>query len=353
MLSKLLLNHLGLTFAALFFYCFSIFSPISVLADQGKSSVEALADLSIEQLMSIEVSSTSFFDVAPEKAPGSLYLISQEQIEKSYSSSISDFLQYYVPGVHISGAYSSGSLYSTRGIASSSNVTTLFMLNGTNMNVSSGTGINTNLNLPLLGDVERIEVLKGPCSIIHGSGSINGFINVIPKNGKDNRGGFINTEVGLKDGLVKAESGYGSFSPEYGDIFIYAGGVKSDGINENGKYIKIGDNPDRFGRISINDNHFSDINSRFSLNWNRDNLSIIGVVQNEKVESTLPWKPYFNQPSSSNSNEIAGTTDQNSLLEEDIVSYYNKNVMMKSMVLLPELKLDLTQSEKLTIGLPI
>ncbi|MBF0260046.1 MAG: Plug domain-containing protein, partial [Desulfamplus sp.] len=76
------------------------------------SSVEALADLSLEQLMSIEVSSTSFFDMSPEKAPGSLYIIPQEQIQKSYASSISDFLEYYVPGVNISRAYSAGSLYS-------------------------------------------------------------------------------------------------------------------------------------------------------------------------------------------------------------------------------------------------
>ncbi|MBF0242764.1 MAG: TonB-dependent receptor [Desulfamplus sp.] len=319
-----------------------------VEASSSKSSVETLANLSLEQLMSIEVSSTTFFDVAPEKAPGSIYLISQDEIKNSYSKSVSDFLEYYAPGVHISNTYSAGSLYSARGIASPSNATTLFMVNGTNMNVSSGTGINTNLNLPFLGDIERIEVLKGPCSIIHGSGSINGFINVIQKSGRDNLGGFINTDFGLTDKLLKLEAGYGSQSLEYGDIFIYAGGVKSEGVSQTGKSTKSGsENSEELNQTTLNDNYFPDINSRFSINWNRDNFSLFGLVQNEEVESTLPWSApestiYNNQPANL-SNPPSNTTN----------SYKNKQIAMQTMTLIPQLNLELTETEDLRIGAPI
>ncbi|MBF0228666.1 MAG: TonB-dependent receptor [Desulfamplus sp.] len=327
--------------------------PIFSIAESSKprSSVEALADLSIEQLMSIEVSSTTFFDTPPEKAPGSIYLISQEKMENSYSSSISDFLEYYVPGVNISRAYSAGSLYSARGIASPSNSTTLFMVNGTNMNVSSGTGINTNLNLPLLGDVERIEVLKGPCSIIHGSGSINGFINVIQKNGRDNQGGFINTEAGLNDGLIKTETGYGVSSSEYGDTFIYAGAVKSDGISDSG-------NSSSTNQSSINDNYFPNINSRFSLNWEKDNFHLITFFQNEEVESTLPWRPFKKESTTTttnniSTNKISDTTTTTTNNNKKSSDFSKKHVGMKTMAILPQLNLDLTDTEKLTIELPI
>ncbi|MBF0203466.1 MAG: TonB-dependent receptor [Desulfamplus sp.] len=329
------------------------------------TSVETLANLSLEQLMSIEVSATTFFDTPPEKAPGSIYLISQEKMETSYSSSISDFLEYYVPGVNISRAYIAGTLYSARGIASPSNSTTLFMVNGTNMNVSTGTGINTNLNLPLLGDVERIEVLKGPCSIIHGSGSINGFINVIQKNGRDNQGGFINTEAGLNDGLIKAETGYGVSSSEYGDTFIYAGAVKSDGISESG-------NSSSTNQSSINDNYFPNINSRFSLNWEKDNFHLITFFQNEEVVSTLPWRPFKKEPTTTNhnnniatsisSNIIATSSSSNTTntaaipttaINNNSSGFSNKHAGMKTIALLPQLNLDLTDTEKLTIELPI
>ncbi|MBF0572404.1 MAG: TonB-dependent receptor [Desulfamplus sp.] len=331
----------------------SLLYPIFSMAESSKSrsSVEALVDLSIEQLMAIEVSSTTFFDTPPEKAPGSIYLISQEKMENSYSSSISDFLEYYVPGVNISRAYSAGSLYSARGIASPSNSTTLFMVNGTNMNVSSGTGINTNLNLPLLGDLERIEVLKGPCSIIHGSGSINGFINVIQKNGRDNQGGFINTEAGLNDGLIKTETGYGVSSSEYGDAFIYAGAVKSDGISESG-------NSNAANQSTINDNYFPTINSRFSLNWERDNFHLFTFFQNEEVESTLPWRPVTKNQTTqpTTSSDSSGTVDNQTTEPSNNIYYQpfsNKHVGMKTMAILPQLNLDLTDTEKLTIELPI
>lgn len=315
-----------LTFAALL--SIILFPHFSLAKDRlaGSTSVETLANLSIEELMSLEVSSTSFFDMPPEKAPGSLYLITQDKMENSYGSTISDFLEYYVPGVNISHAYSSGSLYSTRGFASSSNSTTLFMINGFNMNIMSGTGINTNLNLPLLGDVERIEVLKGPCSIVHGSGAINGFINVVQKNGGDNPGGFINTEIGLSDGLITSETGYGVSSSDVGDMFIYAGAVKSDGIGENTN------SSDNASQSTINENYFPDINTRFSLNWNRKNFSLTTQVQNEKVESTLPERTYS-----------AGEEVKNA----------NKQMVMKSMALLPKMNFEFTDTETVTIGVPV
>lgn len=322
----------------------SFFCPLYGFADSNrpKTSVEALADLSIEQLMSIEVSSTSFFDISPAKAPGSLYLIPREQMENSYASSISDFLQYYVPGVHISGEYSAGSLYSTRGIASPSNSTTLFMINGSNMSISSGTGINTNLNLPLMGDIERIEVLKGPCSIMHGSGSINGFINVIQKNGTDNPGGFINTEAGLTDGLVKAETGYGISLPDYGDIFLYAGGVKSDGISEVGTRSAIIQNGVQTDSSysNVNDNYFPDINTRFFLNWNKSNCSLIAMIQNEKVESTLPRATYVQE--NSNIDDTGSTMVHN-----------NNDMTMTSMAFVPQISFEFTDTETITVGLPV
>lgn len=276
----------------------------------AKTTVESLAELSIEQLMSIEVSSTSFFDIPPEKAPGAIYLISREMIERSYASSLSDFLEYYIPGVHISGNYSSGALYSSRGIASSSNSTTLFMLDGQSMNVSNGAGINTNLDLPLLGYVERVEVLKGPCSIIHGSGSINGFINVIQKSGADNPGGFVNTEAAFPSGLVKAETGYGYVSKKAGDLFFYAGMVHSDGIEQD----------------NIKFDSFPQANTRFSINWKKNNVKVSAFVQDEVMDSSLKFR-------------------------QDSHNY--SEVSMRNAAILPEIDIHLTDTEMLKLNLPV
>ncbi|WP_186441334.1 TonB-dependent receptor [Desulfamplus magnetovallimortis] len=276
----------------------------------AKTLVEELAEMSIEQLMSIETSSTSFFDIPQEKAPGAICVISGEKIESAYASSISDFLEYHVPGVNVSGAYSAGALSATRGIASSSNATILYMLDGESMNISNGVGINTNLDLPLLGYMDRIEVLKGPCSIIHGSGSINGFINVIQKNGAEHPGGFVNSEAGFPHNLVKVETGYGFSSPTKGDFFFYAGTVESEGIED--------------GEVKMNS--FPESNSRFSLNWEKENFRLTTFLQNEVVDSTLKFKY-----DKSGYSELA----------------------MNSSAIIPEMDFHLTDTEVLTLGIPI
>lgn len=303
-----MLNHFGCILTAVAFLVLS--GMLTPALSRSRTLVEELAELSIEELMSIESSSTSFFDIPPEKAPGSIYLISGDRIENSFASSISGFLEYYVPGVHISRAYTSGTLYSTRGIASSSNATTLLMLDGESMNISNGTGINTNLDLPLLGYVDRIEVLKGPCSIIHGSGSINGFVNVVQKTGKEYPGAFVNAEVGFPQGLVKTETGYGLFSRELGDLFLYAGMVESDGIKEG----------------DIRYRYLPEINSRFSVNWKKNNFKLTTFIQSESVNSTLKFKE----------------------IDQDY-----SEVSMKSVAILPEMAFQLTDTEVLTVGLPV
>lgn len=274
----------------------------------AKTTVEALAELSIEELMAVEVSSTSFFDIPHEKAPGAIYLIPSDTVENSYASSLSDLLAYYVPGVHISDAYSAGALYSTRGIATSSNANTLFMLDGEPMNTSGAGGINTNLKLPLLGYVDRVEVLKGPCSIIHGSGSINGFINVVQKNGADHPGGFVRTEAGFPDDLMKAETGYGLSTKDSGDFYLYAGLVRSDGIREN----------------DLEHESYSGPNTRFSLNWQKGGFGVTALYQDE-----------------------AGTR----LGRDDTGA--EDEFTMKTAALFPELKIRLSDSEELRLGLPI
>lgn len=283
------------------------FSPVHC---RTTTLVETLAQLSLEELLTLEVSSTTFFDMPPEKAPGSLYWVSSDQLDHSYVSSLGDVLRYFVPGVHLSEGYSAGPLSSTRGIASSSNSTTLFMLDGHSMNVSNGMGINTNLDLPLLGYVDRVEVLNGPCSIIHGSGAINGFVNVIPKNGRDHPGGFVNVDTAFPTDLIKAETGYGWRSYDKGDFFIYAGVAQADGIEEK----------------DVLFDALPEANSRFSIHWQKETVRLTALVQDETVESPLKSRSFGQE--------------------------YAK-VAMKSVAILPEMEFPLTDTEAITMGLPI
>jgi outer membrane receptor protein involved in Fe transport len=277
----------------------------------AQSKVEELVDLmSLEQLMSLEVHSTSFFDTPIEKSPGSLYIITEEMLDFSYAQSLADYLAYYVPGAHISQFSDSGALYSTRGFSGGTNVTTQFMLDSESLNSSSGA--TSNLNLPLLGYIDRVEVLNGPCSLLHGSGSVNGFVNIIPKNGTDNPGAFASTEVGLQDGLVRLETGNGSSDLAAGDLYVYFGGVKSDALETPA------DSADAFTEPSF----------RALVNWRRDQASLLAFIEQQTYESGL--------------NESYVNTDEGYPVVE-----------MGTYSLRPKVQFDLTDTEDVTFSLPV
>lgn len=70
-------------------------------------------------------------------------------------------------------------------------------------------------------DVSRIEVIRGPSSVIYGSQAMGGVINIFLKNGLTDEGGKISAETGSW-GLAQTYGGYG-FQNDDGDIYGYVG----------------------------------------------------------------------------------------------------------------------------------
>ena len=77
----------------------------------------------------------------------------------------------------------------------------LVMIDGRRLNLAKSSGSYGGYatfdltNLPLIDNVERIEVVKGPASALYGSDAVGGVINIITRKGKENRN-IIKTAVG-------------------------------------------------------------------------------------------------------------------------------------------------------------
>ncbi|MEQ9441090.1 MAG: TonB-dependent receptor [Cyclobacteriaceae bacterium] len=160
---------------------------------QAQSQDESdLFDLSLEELMNIEIVSASRQAESLFEAPVSSYSITREEIDKSGAISIPEALRL-CPGVivremtngnydiHLRG-FDNVKRYATRG--SQINSQALLMIdNRPVFNYSFGGIFWEALSVDLI-DVERIEVVRGPSAPLFGPNAVTGVINIITRKAK-------------------------------------------------------------------------------------------------------------------------------------------------------------------------
>lgn len=193
-------------------------------------------ELSLADLLQIKVRSAGFFSMDATKAPGSIFVISPDMIRNSPARDLSELLDLVVPGTAMGHHEMHGPLAGVRGILIDNSSKTLVMRDGQAMNARTAYGYPY-YNLPLLGDINSIEIINGPGGIVHGSGAINGFVNLIPKTGADNPGSFVDYRHIFQSGNFtedhnQLEFGHG-MTWSGGDGFFYGGVLQSDGFIPN------------------------------------------------------------------------------------------------------------------------
>ena len=226
-------------------------------------------DISLEDLVEIDVSSAGFFTTTTNKAPGTIMVYDMEDIDNTPIRTLSDLFDQYIPGA-ISGAHErQGRLIGTRGLMIDNNAKTLVMWDGQQINYRSHFGYMVGMLSPMMGDISKIEVIHGPGAIMHGSGAINGFLNMVPKTGMSHPGGFMNYEYGIKEQSNLLEAGYGL---KYGDsrgLYVYGGKLRSKGFTPDENW---GTSQEYNGDVSAWG--FEESNYRVSTTWNHDNFSL-------------------------------------------------------------------------------
>ncbi|WP_393957980.1 TonB-dependent receptor [Methylorubrum sp. POS3] len=114
--------------------------------------------------------------LTPLETPASLDIVSGETIRLRGQSSVLEAVSQNGTGITAFGSPGFGiGAFTARGFAGQNSIQTLF--DGTRLYV----GANT-LTFPFdTWNVERIEVLRGPASVLYGEGAIGGIVNVVSK----------------------------------------------------------------------------------------------------------------------------------------------------------------------------
>ncbi|GAA0332572.1 TonB-dependent receptor [Morganella psychrotolerans] len=192
-------------------------------------------------------------------------VIDSEQIERAHATSLTDllaqnsvgFFSEWSPGqtsVNIRGAATDGQGKDFAGQI-------LVLVNGRR----AGTA---NLSKLSPKDVSRIEIIRGPSSVIYGSQAMGGVINIFLKNGLTDEGGKLSVETGSW-GLAQTYGGYG-FQNDNGDIYGYFGfeaGRRDDYHSGKGGHKQENTNWERFGLSGnvgwkIDENNLVDLSLR-------------------------------------------------------------------------------------------
>lgn len=113
--------------------------------------------------------------------PGRVEVITPEKLALSPAQTIDEVLML-LPGIQNSrsfGLFSHKATISMRGVSGKEQARTLVLLNGIPVNKADGGSVNW--NLISTGEIERIEVVKGPGSALYGGNAMAGIVNVVTK----------------------------------------------------------------------------------------------------------------------------------------------------------------------------
>ena len=164
-------------FLSTFIFTTTLFCFSNQSLAASEDDLTKLSELSLEDLLELNVTTASKKSESIDVTPNVMYVITAEEIKKSGYQSISDVLNR-IPGFFLSHKPLEP-IMQVRGIAPNENNKVSIMLNGHRINnVNESTDMIWPINLD---NVEKIEIITGPGSVLYGSDSLVATVNLITK----------------------------------------------------------------------------------------------------------------------------------------------------------------------------
>ncbi len=152
--------------------------------------VADLADLSLEQLANIEVTSVSRRAERLADAAASIYVITSDDIRRSGVTSLPEALRL-APNLQVARTSSSAYAISARGFNNSIGNKLLVLIDGRTVYTPLFSGVFWDSQDVMLEDIDRIEVISGPGGTLWGANAVNGVINVITRQAQATQGTLV------------------------------------------------------------------------------------------------------------------------------------------------------------------
>jgi iron complex outermembrane recepter protein len=199
----------------------------TTLCSAQQGSLPALKQLSLEQLMDVEVTSLSKKEQRVGDTAAAIHVITQEEIHRSGVTSIPEALRL-APGVTVSRIDGNSWAIGIRGFGSGLSRSVLVLIDGRSVYTPLFAGVFWEAQDTLLEDIDRIEVIRGSGGTIWGANAVNGVVNIITKSAAETQGLLVTGGGGSE------EKGFGSlrYGGKIGEDFsyrVYGKGFRRDG----------------------------------------------------------------------------------------------------------------------------
>ncbi len=174
---------------------FVVLVPLPTLGSED-ADTESFAGLSIEDLMKINISVASLSEESILDTPSMVTIIDRQMIQEYNFQSVAEALNL-VTGMSVLRTYLKRDLPTARGVLQDHYANkVLLLINGipTWMAVT-GEGALQRIDIH---DVERIEVLKGPASVLYGTNAYSGAVNIVLRDSLETRPGV---QMGIAENL--------------------------------------------------------------------------------------------------------------------------------------------------------
>lgn len=252
---------------------FHISLAASLLCYSPISSAKSLTQFSLEELMSIEITSVAKKSQPLSEAASAITVITHEDIRRSGMNSIPELLRL-VPGLHVAQIDANNWAVSSRGFNGRFTNKLLVLMDGRSLYTPLFSGVYWNVQDTPLDDIERIEVIRGPGGTVWGANAVNGVINIITQHSRDTTGG---------QATILAGNQYKTASLRYGSALGKSGWVRA--------YAKLTNNNEFDDTAAGKANDAWDTQrAGFRADWElstRDKLTIQGDLYQGNAEQTI------------------------------------------------------------------
>jgi len=163
--------------------------------NQPAKSTDNAAELTLEQLVNVKVTSVSKEQTDLFASPAAISVVTADDIRRLGITSIPEALRL-VPGMDVAQINGNEWAVSARGFNAEFGNKLLVLIDGRTVYSPSSAGVFWNSQDVVMEDLDRIEVIRGPDATLWGANAVDGVVNVISKSAKETQGLLLSSSVG-------------------------------------------------------------------------------------------------------------------------------------------------------------